>query len=295
MRCLIVSPCPVVRTMLRYLGAAVLAAVLVGCSPKAQGVVLIDPYLSGVFTDDQFASWQRAASSEGLRLDLVHLLLPEDGGTLFDQMRVALGLRDDYRVAFVTPVLLREAELLAELGDDYLQGDIVVLGVNQDRVPPGLRGVGFDRVPAYRRLGTLLAEESEAGHDKNTDLILFFARDTPEARSAANALGTGVRGRVEIEEVWYTSVPDDERIRRDIEMRATPHSVLVFASGAAVPAALRISNDRALRSVFEGNLTGSEHVLYSVDLPFADLLRAAVRGESIAPAVIRSKSRSVDR
>lgn len=271
------------------------AAVLVGCTPKAQGLVLIDPYLSGVFADDEFSEWQRAAASEGLRLDLVHLQLPEDEGTLFDQMRVALELRDDYRVVFVTPVLVREAELLADLSDEYLQGDIVVLGVNEDQLPTGLRGVDFDRVPAYRRLGELLAEKSDLDGDEKIDLVLFFAIDTSEARSAASALHSGIRDRVEIRELWYTSAPDDERIRRDIEMQATPHSIMVFASGAAVPAALRISKDRALRSVFEGRVTGYEHVLYGVELPFAHLLRAAARGDSTAPAVLRSKSRSVDR
>ncbi|TVR86435.1 MAG: hypothetical protein EA428_14355 [Spirochaetaceae bacterium] len=277
------------------LGVALFAALLVGCSPKSQGVVLIDPYLSGVLTDDEFARWQRDASSEGLRLDLVHLQLPDDGGTLFDQMRIALELRDDYQLVFVTPVLLREAELLAELSDEHLQGDIVVLGVDEGRLPTGLRGVAFDRNPAYRQLGELLAEEATSEGKDLIELILFFAIDTPETRAAANSLGVGVADRVKIEELWYNTVPDDERVRRDIEMWAEPNSVTVFAFGAAAPAALRISKERGLRSVFEGGGSEYEHVMYSVDLPFARLLGAAVRGETVVPAVIGSTSRSVTR
>jgi len=305
LRCLVLHARPMVRTIAFRLIVVLVASVLVGCSPRPQGVVLIDPYLSGLLSDDDIAGWQRAASSEGLKLELVHLLLPDDGGPLFDQMHAALESGDNYQVVLVTPVLLREAELLAELSADHLQDDIVVLGVGEDYLSPGLRGVAFDRAPAYRHLGEFLAEKAgNAGKAVSgsvsegaqiTDLVLFFAYDTPEARSSAAALGLGVDGRVEIQELWYTTVPDQERIRRDIHEWRSSNTVMVFALGSAAPAALRVSQELSLPSVFEAGASEYENVLYSVEFPFAHLVAAAVRGERMVPAVIGSRTRPVGR
>ncbi len=261
-----------------------------GCSSRPQGVVLIDPYLAGVLSDAELADWRRAASSEDLKLDLVHLQLAEEGGALFDQMRSVLASGNNYHVAFVTPVLLREAELLAELREDFFQGKIVVLGVGADNLPRGLRGVAFDRLPAYRELGELLAERSASDRDDSIDSILFFALDTPENRSVAAALGSALEDRVGIKKLWYATEPDQERIRRDIDEWKAPNTLAVFALGASSSVALQISREHALPSVFEGSGFAYEHVMYSIELPFGGLLRAAVRGEPDVSAVLRSAS-----
>ncbi len=305
MRCLVLHACPTVRTIASRLIVVLAVTVLAGCSPKPQGVVIIDPYLSGLLSHDDIAGWQGAASSAGMTLELVHLLLPDDGGPLFDQMRSALESGDNYQVVMVTPVLLREAELLATLSAPHLDEDVVVLGVDDGNLSSGLRGVGFDRAPAYRRLGERLAEradnaetaESRTEFDSTSvaDLVLFLALDTPEARRAAVALGLGVNGRVEVHELWYTTIPDQERIRRDIDAWKQRNAVMVFSLGSAGPAALRVSKELSLPSVFEGGASGYENVLYSVEFPFTHLVAAAVRGEKVVPAVLRSSSEPVGR
>ena len=263
---------------------------LPSCSSRPEGVVLIDPYLAGVLSDAELADWRRAASSGGLKLDLVHLQLAEEGGALFDQMRSVLAPGNNYHVAFVTPVLLREAELLAELSEDVFQGEIVVLGVGADKLPSGLRGVAFDRLPAYRELGELLVDRSAAERDDSIDSILFFALDTPENRSVAAALGLALEGRVGTEELWYATEPDQERIRRDIDEWKAPNTLAIFALGSSSSVALEISREHALPSVIEGSSFASEHVMYSIELPFGGLLRAAVRGEPDVSAVLRPAS-----
>ncbi|MCA1754974.1 MAG: hypothetical protein LC641_09820 [Spirochaeta sp.] len=274
----------------RSIFLALCVVALSGCSSRPQGVVLIDPYLAGVLSDAELADWRRAASSEGLKLDLVHLQPTEDAGTLFDQMRSVLASGKDYHVAFVTPVLLREAELLAELSEDLFQGDVVVLGVGADKLPEGLRGVEFDRLPAYRELGALVAERSAADPDNSIDSILFLALDTPENRSGAAALGSALEDKVGIKELWYSTEPNQERIRRDIDEWKTPNTLAVFALGSSGAAALQLSREHALPSVFEGSGFAYEHVMYSIELPFCGLLRAAVRGEPDVPAVLGTVS-----
>lgn len=302
----------VVRAIIPCLVVCLLIAILVGCSPKPQALVLIDPYLSGLLSNDDIARWQAASSSEGVSLELVHLHVPEDGGSLFDQMRSALESGDSYQFVFVTPALLREAELLAELDAEYLPGAIVVLGGGEDNLAPGLSAVVFDRVPAYRQLGELLVEGAETGvtraagssgaapnpnssGDEFTDLILFFALDTPAARSAAAALDLEVGSQLETKELWYTTVPDHERLRQDLLERRTPNSIAVFSLGLAGPAALSISKELALATVFEAGGSEYEHVIYSIEFPFEHALAAAVRGDNEAPAVVRSGLRSVSR